>query len=100
MQITLLAVLDFVVTERPVLGPNALKYNVIVGENVSVFDAALQYSLFFCPRRLLDRDTFRQIARLVDVGPFEDGDVVGKQLDRDRVEQRGHERVAARHRDA
>jgi hypothetical protein len=49
---------------------------------------------------LLHRDAFCQIAGLVDVGAFEDGDVIGQQLDRDRVEQGGDERVAARHRNA
>jgi hypothetical protein len=52
------------------------------------------------PLVLLHRDAFRQVARLVDVGAFEDGDVVSQQLDRDRVEQGGNERVAARHRDS
>src|SRR6266567_2426106 len=51
-------------------------------------------------RALLDRDALRQIAGLVDVGAFEDGGVVGEQLDRDRVEQRRDERIAARHGDA
>jgi hypothetical protein len=35
---------------------------------------------------LFDRDAFRQVAGLVDVGALEDGDVVGEELDRDRVD--------------
>src|SRR5712691_12403783 len=49
---------------------------------------------------LLHRDALRQIARLVDVGAFEHRDVVGEELDRDRVEERRDEGRAMRHRDA
>src|SRR5271167_2961625 len=50
--------------------------------------------------RFFYRYALCQVARLVDVGALEDGDVVGEELDRDCIEQRGHERVAARNRDA
>src|SRR5437667_11786036 len=49
---------------------------------------------------LLDRNTLCEVARLVDVGAFEDGDVIGEELGRDGVEERGDKRVAARHRNA
>src|SRR5579862_6717562 len=51
-------------------------------------------------QRLLHRDAFRQVARLVDVGAFGDRRVIGEQLDRDRVEQRRDIRRAMRDRDA
>ena len=37
---------------------------------------------------------------MVDVGAFEDGDVVGEELDGDGIEERRHEGVAGRHLDA
>src|SRR5258706_15761813 len=40
--------------------------------------------------RLLDGDRLGQVARLVDVGAFQRGDVVGEHLQRDVREQRGH----------
>src|SRR5712671_4391796 len=49
---------------------------------------------------LFYRNAFRQVAGLVYVGAFEDGDVVGEELDRDRVEEGSDKRVAIRHRDA
>src|SRR5437660_11845772 len=49
---------------------------------------------------LLDRHTLGEVARLVDIGAFEDGDVVSQELDRDRVEERSDKRITARHRDA
>src|SRR5271157_4489806 len=50
--------------------------------------------------RLFYRYALRKVARLVDVGALEDRDVVGEELDRDRVEQGCDKRVAARNRDA
>src|SRR5271166_3042940 len=50
--------------------------------------------------RLFYRYALRKVARLVDVGALEDGDVVGEELDRDCIEQGCDKRVAARHRDA
>src|SRR5579875_3405268 len=46
---------------------------------------------------LFHRDAFGEIARLVDIGAFENRHVIGQQLDRNRVEQRGDERVARGH---
>jgi hypothetical protein len=46
---------------------------------------------------LLHRHALRQIARLVDIGAFGDGDVKGEELRRDRIEQRRDEWVAMRH---
>jgi hypothetical protein len=50
--------------------------------------------------RLFYRNALRQVARLVDIGRFEDRDMVGQELDRDRIEQRCDERVAGWRRDA
>jgi hypothetical protein len=47
----------------------------------------------------LDADAFGEVARLVGVGAFADRGVVGKKLDRDRLEQGRDKPVAARHRD-
>lgn len=49
---------------------------------------------------LFNGNALRKIAGLVDVGAFEDGDVVGEELDRDRLKQQRDKRVAARHCDA
>jgi len=46
---------------------------------------------------LFDRDAFRQIARLVDVGALEHGHVVGQQLQRHGVEDRREQVVDVRH---
>ena len=52
------------------------------------------------PRPLLHRHALGEVARLVDIGAFGDGDVIGQKLHRDRVEQRRDERLAMRHLDA
>src|SRR3954468_20462133 len=49
---------------------------------------------------LFHRNAFRQVAGLVYVGAFKDGDVVGEELDRDRVKEGGDKRVAIRYGDA
>src|SRR5205085_9445038 len=48
---------------------------------------------------LFNRNAFREIAWLVDIGALADGGMVSKELDRDRVKQRRDKRVAARQRD-
>src|SRR5215212_4762086 len=50
-------------------------------------------------RELLDRDGLREVARLVDVFAHEDGGVIGDELDRQRVDDRGYDRVHVRHHD-
>ena len=46
------------------------------------------------PLRLFDRDRFRQISRLIDVGAHDHGGMVGQQLHRDRID---HRREGRRH---
>src|SRR5215831_17126270 len=63
--------------------------------------SASRYALLAITRHwLFHRDAFREVSRWVDVGAFEDGGVVGEQLDRNCVEEGGDERVAIRHRNA
>src|SRR3546814_10411618 len=52
------------------------------------------------PRRLLHRDRFREVARLVDVGALQHGGVVGQELHRQAVEDGRHEGVDGRQLDA
>ena len=48
---------------------------------------------------LFDGNALCQVAGLVDVSAFEHGGMVGEELDWDRIEQRGDERVAVGHGD-
>src|SRR5215472_15303179 len=47
--------------------------------------------------KLFYRHALCQVARLVDIGALDDRDMVGEELDRDRIEQRGDKRIAMRH---
>ena len=49
--------------------------------------------------KLLHRDGFSKITRLVDVGALGDGDVIGEQLDGNRIENRRDEGVNIAQRD-
>ena len=40
--------------------------------------------------------TLREIARLIDIRTFNDGRMIGQQLDRDGIDDRGHKRVDGR----
>src|SRR5438477_481763 len=44
-------------------------------------------------RSSLDGDALSQVARLIDVGAFGDRGVIGQQLHRYRIEDRGHEGI-------
>lgn len=50
-------------------------------------------------RPLFDSDRLRQVARLVHVRPFSDGDMVGQQLHRHGIDQGRNQRVCLRHLD-
>src|SRR5579871_566757 len=51
------------------------------------------------PSRLFHRDGFGQVARLVHVGAFGDGCMIGEHLYRQRIQERRDERIGIRHLD-